>query len=179
MGTKGTIVVGVDGSESSADAVRWALDEARKRGAEVHVVTAWHTDPPPMEGPPPMVGIPYRAKEAALAEQQAQQDKVMDAVRDATEGVTVHRHMVGQWPPRALVHISADADLLVLGRHGHSWLAEKLLGSVSAYCVRHATCPVVITPAQRTEKAREHRAEEHRAEEHHMVEAPATPGPLY
>jgi nucleotide-binding universal stress UspA family protein len=169
MATNGKIVVGVDGSESSVDAVRWALTEARKRGAEVHVVTAWHTDPPPMEGPPPMVGIPYRAKEAALADQQAQQDKVMDAVQGATEGVTVHRHMVGQWPPRALVHISADADLLVLGRHGHSWLAEKLLGSVSAYCVRHATCPVVITPAHRVETVTER----------NLVEAPATPGPLY
>jgi nucleotide-binding universal stress UspA family protein len=169
MGVKGKIVVGVDGSASSTDAVRWALDEARKRGAEVYVVTAWHTDPPPIEGQPLMVGMPYRAKEAALAEQQAQQDKVMAQLGDAAEGVTVQRHMVDQWPPRALVNISADADLLVLGRHGHSWLAEKLLGSVSAYCVRHATCPVVITPARPTEKAKEH----------HMVEAPATPGPLY
>jgi len=169
MGTNGKIVVGVDGSAASVDAVRWALDEARRRGAELHVVTAWHTDPPPVEGPPPMVGVPYRAKESALAEQQAQQDRVMAQVRGATDGVAVRRHMIGQWPPRALVHLSADADLLVLGRHGHSWLAEKLLGSVSAYCVRHASCPVVITPARHTVKDREP----------HLVEAPATPGPLY
>jgi nucleotide-binding universal stress UspA family protein len=169
MAGNGKIVVGVDGSDASADAVRWALEEARKRGAEVHVVTAWHTDPPPVEGPPPMVGIPYRARESALADGQAQQNRVMEVVRDATEGVAVRRHMIDQWPPRALVHISTDADLLVLGRHGHSWLAERLLGSVTAYCVRHATCPVVITPARKTVKA----------EEHHLVEAPATPGPLY
>jgi hypothetical protein len=67
------------------------------------------------------------------------------------------------------VHIAADADLLVVGRQGHSWLAEKLLGSVSAYCVRHATCPVVIIPAHKT-------VEQH---ERHVVAAPATPGPLY
>lgn len=169
MTTKGKIVVGVDGSASSVDAVRWALEEARKRGSELHVVTAWHMDPPPVEGPPPMIGTPYRARESATAEAQAQQDEVMAQVRDATEGVTVHRHMVGQWPPRALVLIGADADLLVLGRHGQSWLSEKLLGSVSAYCVRHATCPVVITPVRQTEKVNEH----------HLVEAPATPGPLY
>ncbi|WP_211768293.1 universal stress protein [Kutzneria sp. CA-103260] len=169
MAGNGKIVVGVDGSDASLDAVRWALDEARRRGAEVHAVTVWHTDPPPVEGPPPMVGIPYRAKESALADAQAMQDRVMDAVQGVAEGVAVHRHMVAQWPQRALVHISADADLLVLGRQGHSWLAEKLLGSVSAYCVRHATCPVVITPARPTVKA----------EEHHLVEAPATPGPLY
>jgi nucleotide-binding universal stress UspA family protein len=169
MASNGKIVVGVDGSESSLDAVRWALEEARKRGAEVHVVTAWHTDPPPMQGQPMMVGMPYRAREAALADQQAQQEKVMEAVQGATEGVTVHRHMIGQWPPRVLVRISADADLLVLGRQGHSWLAEKLLGSVSAYCVRHATCPVVITPVRQTQKVNEP----------HLAEAPATPGPLY
>ena len=169
MTGNGKIVVGVDGSDASVDAVRWALDEARRRGAELHVVTGWHTDPPPMEGPPPMVGIPYRAKESALADAQAQQDHVMNAVQGATDGVTVHQHMVAQWPPRALVHSSADADLLVLGRHGHSWLAEKLLGSVSAYCVRHATCPVVITPARVAEKVTER----------YLVEAPATPGPLY
>jgi nucleotide-binding universal stress UspA family protein len=167
MGGNGKIVVGVDGSAASVDAMRWALDEARKRGAEVHVVTVWHTDPPPVEGPPPMVGIPYRAKESALAEQQAQQDRVMAEVR--CDGVTVHRHMVEQWPPRALVKMCADADLLVLGRHGHSWLTEKLLGSVSAYCVRHAACPVVVTPARRTVKE----------QAPHLVEAPATPGPLY
>ncbi|MFC0432056.1 universal stress protein [Kutzneria buriramensis] len=174
MAGNGKIVVGVDGSDASVDAVRWALEEARKRGAEVHVVTAWHTDPPPVEGPPPMVGTPYRARESALAEGQAHQNRVMEAVRGATEGVAMQLHMVDQWPPRALVHISAGADLLVLGRHGHSWLAERLLGSVTAYCVRHATCPVVITPARQTAKAREHHATEH-----HVVEAPATPGPLY
>ncbi|EWM10216.1 universal stress protein [Kutzneria sp. 744] len=169
MAGNGKIIVGVDGSVASADALRWALDEARRRGAEVHVVTAWHTDPPPVEGPPPMVGIPYRTKEAARANALALQERIMDEVRGVAEGVAVQRHMVGQWPPRALVHASADADLLVLGRHGHSWLAEKLLGSVAAYCLRHATCPVVITPARQTEKAVERR----------LVEAPATPGPLY
>lgn len=168
MGTNGKIVVGVDGSEAGVAALHWALGEARRRGAEVHAVTAWHMDPP-IEGPPPMFGIPYRAKEVVLAEQQAQQDKAMARIENETRGVRVHRHMIDQWPPQALVHMSAGADLLVVGRHGQSWLSETLLGSVSAYCVRHASCPVVVIPAHKP-------VEQH---ERHMVAAPATPGPLY
>ncbi|AHH97014.1 universal stress protein [Kutzneria albida] len=149
MDAKGKVVVGVDGSQASVDALRWALEEARRRDAEVHVVTAWHTDPPPVEGPPPVVGMPYHAAEEALTAQQAQQDQAMACVAGEAQGMTVYRHMVSQWPPRALVHLSTGADLLVLGRQGHSWVAEKLLGSVSAYCLRHARCPVVVVPARK------------------------------
>jgi Universal stress protein family len=51
---------------------------------------------------------------------------------------------------RALQWALAQAtDLLVVGSHGHSSLVNALLGSVSAECVRHATCPVVVIPPPR------------------------------
>jgi len=43
-----------------------------------------------------------------------------------------------------LVDAAQGAELLVVGNRGHGGLAEALLGSVSQYCVHHASCPVVI-----------------------------------
>jgi nucleotide-binding universal stress UspA family protein len=49
-------------------------------------------------------------------------------------------------PPEVLCAVSRDAQLLVLGSHGHGQLFDAVLGSVSQYCVRHASCPVVVIP---------------------------------
>jgi nucleotide-binding universal stress UspA family protein len=45
-----------------------------------------------------------------------------------------------------LVEASSGAQLLVVGSHGHGDLVERLIGSVSHYCVTHARCPVVVVP---------------------------------
>ncbi|MEV8438744.1 universal stress protein [Actinosynnema sp. NPDC051121] len=50
----------------------------------------------------------------------------------------------------ALAQASGQADLLVVGTHGHHRLTELVLGSVAADCLRHATCPVVVVPPRRT-----------------------------
>jgi nucleotide-binding universal stress UspA family protein len=46
-----------------------------------------------------------------------------------------------------LLHCAQDADLLVLGSHGHSRLRHALVGSVTEACVRGGVCPVVVVPA--------------------------------
>lgn len=174
MSTDEKIIVGVDGSPSSVEALRWALGEAARRGCAVEAVTAWHADPPPVEGPPPMVGLPYRDPDVVMAEQR---ERLADAVAQTAglaPDVEVRESLVSGWPPRALIDRAQNASLLVVGRHGHSWLAEKLLGSVSAYCLRHATCPVVVLPA--TAPVEE---EGRQGESTEVTSTPLTPGPLY
>jgi nucleotide-binding universal stress UspA family protein len=55
-------------------------------------------------------------------------------------------------PAEALVSLSADAELLVVGSRGHGGFGELLLGSVSHAVVLHAVCPVVVVPSQRDER---------------------------
>jgi nucleotide-binding universal stress UspA family protein len=55
-------------------------------------------------------------------------------------------------PAEALVALSAEADLLVVGSRGRGGFTELLLGSVSHAAVLHAVCPVVVVPAHRDER---------------------------
>ena len=70
--------------------------------------------------------------------------------RDALEGVEVERVVIDdRHPAEALVEVSSDADLLVVGSRGRGGFKQLLLGSVSHAAVQHATCPVVVVPARR------------------------------
>jgi nucleotide-binding universal stress UspA family protein len=137
------IVVGVDGSKSSRDALAWALAESRSRDGQVRVVGAWRVDTmiyaapymPPIEG-----GISQsfeRAAEMAIAES-------LEAMGDAAEGVDVEQKIVEGAAAHILIQQAENAELLVVGSRGHGGFAGLLLGSVSEQCARHAPCPVVI-----------------------------------
>jgi nucleotide-binding universal stress UspA family protein len=130
------IVVGVDGSEASKDALRWAVEDARARGAEVVALHA------PEAVPVSPVDLP-----ALIAEvhDDAQQfvTKVVDEVVGNAVSVDVAPIAVEDAPAKALLEASRDADLLVVGSHGHG-LSGLFLGSVSLECAQHAACPVLI-----------------------------------
>ncbi|HEY8453067.1 MAG: universal stress protein [Micromonosporaceae bacterium] len=134
-------VVGVDGTEASVRAVRWALEYARATGAVVEAVHAWE--------PPSQFGIPLavlpRVNRAAAAEQLIA--AVVDRAAGGEPGVAVERRPVRGEPGPALVDRSRHADLLVVGSHGLPGLLGTMTGSVSLYCVDHATCPVVVVKA--------------------------------
>jgi nucleotide-binding universal stress UspA family protein len=156
------IVVGVDGSPASDAALRWALDEARLRKMPVHAVHAFEVSLPPIGAVP--VGAPATAL-AGLASEQKERQRNMagDAARAvvqsalereqaAASGVDVRVTAVEGEPGRVLVELTKQADLLVLGSHGHGAVHDFLLGSVSHACSRHASCPVVVMPATRPEQ---------------------------
>jgi len=139
-GTHGRVVVGVGAKPSGSAAVRFAFEEARRRGAAVDVVRAWRwpahetTDHPLMSGEP-----------ARLHEQQAV-EALDAALRDAPADVESRRRTV-EGPTRAvLVDASRDADLLIVGarrRPGHYGLQ---LGRVAHGVLHHSTCPVAVVP---------------------------------
>jgi nucleotide-binding universal stress UspA family protein len=163
-----TIVVGVDGSAVSIEALKWAIDEAARRGTRVDAVNAWHSDPT-TTGLTRADIIQLRPRSEVLEEQsQLLGQAIETAGGDRT--VEVRHVLLDGQPGAALVHAAEDADLLVVGSHGAGRLAEVLLGSVSSYCVHHATCPVVVIP--------EHRPEREQVP-HTATAVPVTMGPLY
>ena len=130
-GATGPAVVGVDGSASGRAALRWAVAEAARTGRTVRAVRVW--DPAPLPVDAPLAGL-RSAERAALAADVAGGP----AVAELREG-----------PVAAELCRAADAAaMLVVGSHGRGRLGRMLLGSVSAACLQHARCPVVVlTPA--------------------------------
>jgi nucleotide-binding universal stress UspA family protein len=144
----GLIVVGIDGSDQSKQALRWALEEARLRGASVRVVYAWWARPVLIPGSPVLAGdweLQRRSAEEFVEDFVEQEvDKSADA-----EVTPVAVHGI---PADVLVQRGKGADLLVVGSRGHGGIAGLLLGSVSQHCVHHATCPVVIVRGSTVEQ---------------------------
>ncbi len=138
-----TIVVGVDGSSESRAAARWALDEARRRGAELRAVYAWSF--PFMAanvGSPPL--HEEKLFEAARQGAQAILDGEVAALRAEARDVVVQPTLVEAPASQALVDEAAGADLVVVGSRGRGGFTGLLLGSVSQQVAHHAPCPVVI-----------------------------------
>ena len=147
----GTIVVGVDGSDPSLEALRWAADEARLRGAKVVALHAWAFVPAAPIGDPGMIAIPAGDIAGQLeAESEAARTQLADAVAavfGATPDVEVEQRLVEAEAGDGLVAESSEADLVVVGSHGRSGLRAAILGSVSRHVVEHAHCPVVVVRA--------------------------------
>ncbi|TCO61972.1 universal stress protein [Actinocrispum wychmicini] len=161
-----TIVVGVDGSAVSIEALKWAIDEAARRGTRVDAVNAWHSDPT-TTGLARADIIQLRPRDEVLADQQQLLSSSVEEAAGDDKRVEIRQVLLEGQPGPALVRAAQDADLLVVGSHGASRLAEALLGSVSSYCVHRASCPVVVIP------------EKHRKREKVAETASATMGPLY
>ena len=141
------IVVGVDGSDGSKAALRWAARQAELTGARLQVVTGWEY--PAFYGWAPAMPDDYDY-EALAARAQAE---AIDGVFGANRPATLEAKVVARHPAEALVEASEGADLLVVGSRGYGGFADALLGSVSTYCVHHAHCPVtIIRPADHEHK---------------------------
>lgn len=141
------VVVGVDGSESSKHALRWAARQAGFTGATLEAVTGWEY--PAFFGFAPTVpdGIDY----GELAGRAL--DQSIDEVFGADRPARLETRVVARHPALALVEASEGADLLVVGSRGYGGFADALLGSVSTYCIHHAHSPVtVIRPADHQRK---------------------------
>ena len=127
------IVVGVDGSECSLEALRWAARQAEMTGAELHAVMAWTL--PEIYGyvPRDYAGETRKALETAIEQALGPQPRVR-VIAEVVEG----------HPAEALINASRCAELLVVGSHGHGAFSGMLLGSVSQHCLGHAHCPVTV-----------------------------------
>jgi nucleotide-binding universal stress UspA family protein len=143
-----TLVVGVDGSAESVEALRWAVKEARLRGTGIRAVRVWQY---PFVAPSAewALGTPTPSPPAADAEhfRQLAEVQLADAVSKVEPeavGMQIEQEAIEGHPASALVEASRSADLLVVGSRGHGGFTGLLLGSVSQACVHHAHCPVAV-----------------------------------
>jgi nucleotide-binding universal stress UspA family protein len=139
------IIVGVDGSAESIEALRWALEEGRLRKTPVRAVHVWQY-PLMMSTGDPFFGpgfdpLPVEPSEfRALAE-----SRLAAAVAEAAPADgSVEQELLEGNAAEALIDAAKGAELLVVGSRGHGGFAGLLLGSVSHACAQHAQSPVVI-----------------------------------
>lgn len=136
MADQQRVVVGVDGSPDAAAAARWAAEFARLTGADLLLVTAWER---PLSYGAPVAWPPdFRPDKIARAVAEKARANLGFTTGKADVAIPEGR------PGKALVDLAKHSAALVVGSQGHGALAEAVLGSVSAYCVRHADCPVVV-----------------------------------
>src|SRR5215207_7068395 len=169
----GRIVVGVDASPDARRALAWAAAEARLRQAVLQVVHAYHaklaapvyfgsthTYDASVEAagvPPPELTASVHRRQAFEEAVRSQADQLLEALLgelgETVSGVEVQQTVVeDRHPAEALVQLSVDAELLVVGSRGRGGFSELLLGSVSHAAVLHAVCPVVVIPSSRDER---------------------------
>jgi nucleotide-binding universal stress UspA family protein len=135
--TRTFIVVGVDGSELSRDALRWAATQAQLTDCSLIAVTGFD--------------IPWTIM---IAPTYTEADYVRDAhevldrgVHDALGSeprIHVEKRLVPKRAALALAEAAVGAQLLVIGSHGSRQLPGSHLGSVANYCVHHSPCPVLV-----------------------------------
>lgn len=132
------VVVGIDGSEPSLRAVRWAARQAELTGSPLEVVMTWEW--PNSYGwamPLPSEYNPAADAEKLVGDASAE-------LRKVHPDLDIRVRVVEGHPAPILVEASRGADLLVVGSRGHGEFAGMLLGSVSEHCVTNAHCPVVV-----------------------------------
>ncbi len=137
----GNIVVGVDGSEGSAHALKWAAAEAKLRGSTLQIVHSWqyplYVTSEPIYMPPPDKDLIIQG---ALSTVQ----KLVDEAGIAEDAVSYTIETPQGRPGPEIVRLGEDAELIVVGSRGSGSVRELLLGSVSNYCAHHGSCPVVL-----------------------------------
>ena len=133
------IVVGIDGSDSSRDAARWALSQAALTGTGLRAVSSWRW-PNYLTRIPP--GVDLAEETGEILDQII--DEVLAENPQAAATVAVTKHVIEGPAGPALLTQSAGATLLVVGAQGRAAFPGMLLGSVAEYCVRQGTCPVVV-----------------------------------
>jgi nucleotide-binding universal stress UspA family protein len=135
----GRIVVGIDGPADCETALAFAFQEAARHEGTVHAVHAFD------EAALQTVAYLDEAELHRLRE-NAQDDfgALLTPQADKYPGIAVSFALIHGGPAPALIEASADADLLVLGSHGHGRLATAMLGSTIHTLLHHAACPVAV-----------------------------------
>ncbi len=131
------VVVGVDGSLSSKEALAWAIRYAETSGATVTAVATWEL--PTSYGWAPMPeGLDLQGDTKGML-----QSVVADAQKDH-DGVELAAEVYEGHPAAVLTELSKDASLVVVGSRGHGEFVGMMIGSVSQHLAAAAHCPVVV-----------------------------------
>ncbi|GAA3199696.1 universal stress protein [Dactylosporangium siamense] len=141
MNSEPIVVVGVDGSPASLDAVGWAAADAVWRRCRLQIVHAfvWPAVYAPVPAP-----VPSPFEEGVRAAAERTLTVAAGHARAVASGLEVRTELQLREPAEALVEASRHAATVVVGHRGHGGFTSLLLGSVGAALAAHAACPVVI-----------------------------------
>lgn len=143
----GTVLVGVDGSESARHALAWAAFIARRQHKRVRAVSCYHV---PVLNRPDIIGFTI-------------DQSIGEVLRDTHNGfIATARERVAQLDPSvefdgvvvegvaqvALPRLAGPDDILVVGSLGTTGFVADLMGTVATAVIRHATCPVIVVPGE-------------------------------
>lgn len=141
------IVVGVDGSEHSLHALRWAIERARATGERVQPVYVFDSMPPLDLG---FAGLAAAGRISTEVLSEAALVVVRNSLTLAEaedSGVQIDPATVDAHSEAiALLSAASGASMLVLGQHRRHWL-DGVIGSTVSACLRKAPCAVVVVPA--------------------------------
>lgn len=141
MTAENIVVVAVDGSEASQNAVRWAANTANKRGVPLRLAASYT--------------MPQFLYAEGMVPPQELFDELQSETMDVIEAARVVAHEVAPdlkigyviaegSPIDMLLDMSSDVTMIVMGSRGLGGLSGMVMGSVSAAVVSHADCPVVV-----------------------------------
>jgi nucleotide-binding universal stress UspA family protein len=133
--TEPVIVVGVDGSDGSRDALRWAAEQAGLTGASIRAVASWRWPNYVSRVPP---GVDMQTETVSVLHE------MLEPLRAQHPALEITEHVIQGPAGPALLTQSEGASLLVVGARGRAAFPGMLLGSVAEYCVRNGPCPVVV-----------------------------------
>jgi nucleotide-binding universal stress UspA family protein len=138
MTTNPRIVVGVDGSPLSMNALEFAVEETQLRQGHLHVTYAYPVIERPVSG---STGKDYY--EQVEADARTFMEGLMSTA-PSTEGLEVEWLAVPGNPAEVLIEASIGSALLVVGSRGVGGFKGLMMGSVSTQCVHHSHCPVLV-----------------------------------
>ena len=151
------MLVALDNSDTSVAVYRRALEMAEAMGSTLMLLHVHNPGEPGAPEPPFVLGVDYGAdisqelwesyREQRYLYEQAQVNHLAELARSAeSQGVTAEYTFNGGNPGRLICELATnwDADLILMGRRGHSGLSELVMGSVSNYVMHHAPCSVLI-----------------------------------
>ncbi len=148
-----TILAAVDFSNSTSGVVATAAEMARAFGAEIHLLHV--IEPEPTYTAYGFTPDEFPAIHTFHEETRTRAQKTLDtaAAKAAESGVTAVTHLGDGSPLHVLEEKvkELNADLVVLGSHGHGVMASLLLGSVAEGMVRKSIVPTLVIPAKKDE----------------------------
>lgn len=143
VSTPRPVVVGVDGSDFSIDALRTAQRMASALSAPLRVVAAWRYRAAGF-GFPPLGLVPITMNPSPEEEAEAVVSQALRVVFGDEVPANVSTAIMEGAAAEVLIEQSREAELLVVGSRGHGGFVGLLLGSVSSACAQHALSPVLI-----------------------------------
>ena len=145
-GRPGKVVVGVDGSDSSRRALRFALHHAALTDASVEVVNSWEVPLP--RNPETRAMVDYDPHEEVFDRQSEEivAGVLAEVIDDQTEDLDISAVRMQSEPVKALLEAGEEAELIVVGSRGRGGVRGLVMGSTSQGVLRQATVPVAVLP---------------------------------